>query len=165
LTSRVFGIACSVFQKEIEMLREQGKLTIPFIYLNSALHMKPAKLRDILDREVSSYPGAFAQVFTNLLLNSLVHGFPDQEGGHIAIDAEMANGHLRIRYSDDGRGIPADILPKIFDPFFTTNMQVGTGLGMHILFNIVTQKLGGTVTCESEVGQGTVFTINIAVTS
>jgi signal transduction histidine kinase len=67
-----------------------------------------------------------------------------------------------FEYSDNGKGIPEEILPKIFEPFFTTKRgKGGSGLGLHILYNLVTQKLKGTVQCESKKGKGTKFTIRI----
>ena len=67
-----------------------------------------------------------------------------------------------IEYSDNGRGIALEVKPRIFDPFFTTKQaQGGTGLGMHIVYNLVTQKLGGEIRCESEVGQGTIFILGL----
>ena len=68
---------------------------------------------------------------------------------------------LILQYSDNGTGISKENLPKIFDPFFTTNKQIGTGLGLHIVYNLVTQKLKGTVNCESEEENGVLFTINV----
>ena len=109
--------------------------------------------------ELNSYPGVFAQIVTNFVINSLIHGFRDENEGQIRIAAQARDDNLHLEYQDDGRGIPGDILPKIFDPFFTTDKQVGTGLGMHIVYNIVTQKLKGSITCESETGSGVTFRI------
>ena len=109
---------------------------------------------------LNGYPGALAQVVTNLVMNSLIHGFsPDQEGV-ISIDVQERNGQCEIIYRDNGRGMEAEVLSRIFDPFFTTNRGGGsTGLGLHVVFNIITQKFGGTVRCESTPNQGAVFTI------
>lgn len=97
--------------------------------------------------ELESYPGTFAQVFTNLMLNSIVHGFADKDGGDINITAKKKGKGLIISYEDNGIGIDKESLPKIFDPFFTTNKQKGTGLGLHIVFNLISQKLNGTIKC------------------
>ena len=71
---------------------------------------------------------------------------------------------LMFEYSDDGKGIPEENLSKIFDPFFTTKRgQGGSGLGLHIIYNLVTQKLAGTIRCESKPGQGTKFIIMLAL--
>ena len=113
------------------------------------------------DIELDSYPGAFSQVFTNLLMNSLNHGLDDSSSGIINIYAFKDNGELTLTISDNGRGIPQEHLGRIFEPFFTTDNKLGTGLGLHIVYNLVTQKLKGTITCESDYGKGTTFNITI----
>jgi predicted ATPase/signal transduction histidine kinase len=111
---------------------------------------------------ITSYPGALAQVVTNLVMNSVVHGYDDGVSGRIRLQATAHDGGVRLRYSDDGRGIPDDVRQRIFDPFFTTRRsQGGSGLGLHIVYNLVTQRLGGTITVESAPGEGTHFTVDI----
>jgi signal transduction histidine kinase len=111
---------------------------------------------------ISSYPGALAQVVTNLVMNSVVHAYDEGAGGRIRLQATAHDGGIRLRYSDDGRGIPDDVRQHIFDPFFTTRRsQGGSGLGLHIVYNLVTQRLGGTITVESAAGEGTHFTVDI----
>jgi signal transduction histidine kinase len=116
---------------------------------------------------LETYPGAIAQIITNLIENSLLHGFSEfTETGIMRISAEQGpqSNRITITYSDTGRGIPSEILPRIFDPFFTTKQaQGGTGLGMHIVYNLVTQKLGGEIHCASEAERGTTFTITLPV--
>ncbi len=112
--------------------------------------------------ELESYPSAFAQVITNLIVNSLIHGFEESNQGDISITViKNQNNQVEIKYTDNGKGMTAEVKNKIFDPFFTTNKQKGTGLGMHIIFNIVTQKLKGEISCESEPNKGVTFTILI----
>ncbi len=113
--------------------------------------------------ELETYPGAIAQIITNLIENSLLHGFQGYtESGIMRIVAEKDGDRIMLKYSDNGRGIPAEVLPRIFDPFFTTKQaQGGTGLGMHIVYNLVTQKLGGEIRCSSESGVGTTFTLSL----
>lgn len=115
--------------------------------------------------EIISYPGVWSQIIINLALNSLTHGFKDKMDGNIRIKVIKGVKDLTIKYSDDGSGIPADIINKVFDPFFTTDKQNGTGLGLNIVFNLITQKLSGDISCESKVGQGVLFTINLPVRS
>ena len=111
---------------------------------------------------ITSYPGALAQVVTNLVMNSVVHGYDDGASGRIRLAATAQDGGIRLRYSDDGRGIPDDVRQRIFDPFFTTRRtQGGSGLGLHIVYNLVTQRLGGTIAVESTPGEGTQFTVDI----
>jgi len=114
------------------------------------------------DMTADSYPGALTQVFTNLFMNALIHAFDRNQPGtlKIVIVPSTAGDEAIITVSDDGKGIPPDNLPKIFDPFFTTRRgQGGSGLGLHIVYNIVTATLKGRLTCRSEVGVGTTFTI------
>ncbi|MCF7919414.1 MAG: tetratricopeptide repeat protein [Candidatus Cloacimonetes bacterium] len=105
----------------------------------------------------NSYPGIFAQIITNLVLNSLVHAFGETDEGEIAFNVVQSDKRLYIEYYDDGKGMAGEVLKKIFDPFFTTNKQTGTGLGMHIIYNLVTQKLNGNIIVESEPGKGARF--------
>lgn len=114
--------------------------------------------------EISGFPGAFAQIFTNLILNSLIHGFANTDSGEITITALLNNKKLHIEYHDNGAGIQPEVQNRIFEPFFTTNKQTGTGLGMHIVYNIVTQKLNGEIKCQSSQGKGVSFIIELPVT-
>ncbi len=112
--------------------------------------------------ELESYPGAISQMITNLVMNSLVHGFDGIETGEIRMDFHAEGGWLTLCYTDNGKGMDQETLEKIFDPFFTTNRtHGGTGLGMSILYNLVTQSLGGNMECTSTPGQGVVFLIRI----
>ncbi len=113
---------------------------------------------------LDSYPGVFSQIVTNLVMNSLVHAYGPEEAGQLTFYFKRANGRFSFEYSDDGRGIPKESLSKIFEPFYTTKRgQGGSGLGLHIIYNLVTQKLGGTIRCESEAGQGTRFVIEMPI--
>ncbi len=111
--------------------------------------------------KVKSYPGAFAQILTNLVMNSLIHGFDGIETGTIVIEITRHDQEIRMQYSDNGRGMNEDTLKKIYEPFFTTKRSHGgTGLGMHLVYNLVTQKIGGVLECSSSPGNGTIFTIS-----
>lgn len=112
--------------------------------------------------ELTGYPGAFSQVITNLVTNSLTHAFQPDVHGEITIDVSEENDNLKFVYSDNGKGIPEENLSKIFEPFFTTRRgSGGTGLGMHIVYNLVSRKMNGSIRCESKVGEGTQFLITI----
>jgi PAS domain S-box-containing protein len=116
------------------------------------------------DVELVSYPGAFSQILTNLVINSLMHGFEHKEHGQIVLDVSMESQTLWIQYSDNGKGMADEQCSKIFEPFYTTKRgQGGTGLGLHIVYNLVTQRLNGQIVCESTLGEGTVFTIQIPI--
>jgi signal transduction histidine kinase len=113
---------------------------------------------------VDSYPGAIAQILTNLVSNSLVHAFAAGRAGRITIGVRDEGEFVVLRYADDGAGIPRDNLGRIYDPFFTTRRGAGgSGLGLHIVYNLVTQMLGGTITVTSKVGEGTVFEVRFPV--
>ncbi len=113
---------------------------------------------------IDSFPGALSQVVTNLVMNALTHAFPDDgTKGHMVIDVDdLEDGDLQIRFADDGVGIPEDHRSKVFEPFFTTKRgSGGSGLGLHIVFNLVTQTLGGRISVDSAPGDGTTFTLRI----
>ncbi len=113
-----------------------------------------------MDIFIDGDPGAFAQIITNFITNSLVHGFGPDGSGNIQIDFEAKDDCLYLCYQDDGVGINATDLKKIYEPFFTTKRgQGGSGLGLNIVFNLVVSKLKGSIDCESEVGKGCCFTV------
>ncbi len=111
------------------------------------------------DLEWFGPPGAIAQILANFLQNSAIHGFEKKDEGEIHVTAEKDGGRLLLRYEDNGKGVSPGDLPRIFDPFYTTNRRTGTGLGLHIVYNLVTQKLKGSIHCDSEPGRGVLFTI------
>lgn len=109
---------------------------------------------------MDSYPGPLGQVITNLINNAILHGFDGRSSGSVHIDACLtgSGGLVRLSVTDDGIGIPEDLIGRVFDPFFTTRMgRGGTGLGLSICHNIVKGVLGGTVGVESVPGEGTIF--------
>lgn len=107
------------------------------------------------DLVLDSYPGAVSQIVTNMVVNSLVHGFEREQAGKIDIRAALEGETVTLSYADDGAGMDKESLDKLFDPFFTTRRgSGGSGLGAHILFNLVTGALGGTVHVDSAPGQG-----------
>jgi len=113
--------------------------------------------------EISSYPSALSQIISKLITNSIRHAFDEKEKGIITIDVQVAQ-NLEIIYSDNGKGIEKENLSKIFEPFFTTNRKDGgTGLGLNIIYNIVTCTLKGTIECKSKGKNGVAFEINIPV--
>jgi signal transduction histidine kinase len=111
---------------------------------------------------MDSYPGSYGQVLTNLFLNSVVHAFPDGRAGSVVVEARQVRDDVDIFVSDDGVGMSDEIQRRAFDPFFTTRRaEGGTGLGLHIIFNLVTQQLGGRLAFESRLGWGTRFRITL----
>ncbi len=142
------------------------------------------------DLSINSYPGALSQVLTNLVMNALTHAYdgkpprtqpipdgpgpqqtadPKSAGGKspggtmtISVSAPAGTNDIDLCFSDDGRGIPAKIQARIFEPFFTTRRgNGGSGLGLHIVLNLVTQTLGGRITVDSAEGSGTTFNIHL----
>jgi signal transduction histidine kinase len=107
------------------------------------------------DLVLESYPGAVSQIVTNMVMNSLIHGFAEEQAGRIAIRAALEGDMVTLEYADDGAGMEPRTLAKLFEPFFTTRRgNGGSGLGAHILYNLVTGALAGTVRVESAPGQG-----------
>ena len=109
------------------------------------------------DLAMNSYPGPYGQVLTNLVINSSVHAFPDGARGAVHIAAQASGKHnVEVLFSDDGCGMSAEVRRQVFDPFFTTRRDQGsTGLGLHIVHNIVTNRLGGRIHLETKPGAGT----------
>jgi signal transduction histidine kinase len=109
------------------------------------------------DLEMNSHPGPYAQALTNLFLNAVMHAFPDGKGGAIDIKVRAAGtDQVEILFSDNGRGMSADVMRQAFNPFFTTRRESGsTGLGLHIVHNIVTNRLGGQLNFDSAPAAGT----------
>ena len=110
--------------------------------------------------QLETYPGALYQIVVNLLMNSLIHGLDGVENGRIWIRAELDGDALLLHYGDNGKGMDESVRARIFDPFFTTKRQEGgSGLGMHLVYNLVTQLLKGSIECRSARGQGVEFLI------
>ncbi|MBF0423819.1 MAG: HAMP domain-containing histidine kinase, partial [Magnetococcales bacterium] len=104
---------------------------------------------------VNSYPGAFSQILSNFIVNSLMHGFQDMAEGEIVLQVIPEGEEVVFRYSDNGRGMTEADRQRIFEPFFTTaRHRGGSGLGMHIVYNLVTQTLKGSIYCSSSPGSG-----------
>lgn len=125
-------------------------------YLNEVLSTITPRFKDYqidviveIDADINlySYPGAMAQIITNLYENAVVHGFKTYQSHMIKITAlTLSKDLIEIRFQDDGSGMSDEVRKKIFEPFFTTSRSSGaSGLGMHIVFNLITQKLAGQV--------------------
>ena len=110
---------------------------------------------------IDGYPGSYGQILTNLFLNAVNHAFVDGRSGTISIAARpRGQDDVEINFADNGAGMTPDVQRQAFDPFFTTRRnEGGTGLGLHIVYNLVTQQLGGRMMLESRLGQGTTFRI------
>lgn len=114
------------------------------------------------DLEVDGYPGALSQILTNLVINAQVHAYPHGERGLLRIQVQRNGSRWSLTFADDGKGIAAEHLPHVFDPFFTTRRgHGGSGLGLHIVYNLVTQTLHGKIQCISKPGEGTAFVLDL----
>jgi PAS domain S-box-containing protein len=114
------------------------------------------------DVTLDSYPGPLGQVIMNVVNNAVVHAFGQQDQPRIDARGQVEDGWLTLTLSDNGCGISPDHLARVFDPFFTTRLgQGGSGLGMHIVYSLVTELLGGSVHLDSTLGVGTTVTLRI----
>jgi signal transduction histidine kinase/ligand-binding sensor domain-containing protein len=169
---RTASLIQSFKQVSADQISEQQRIFNLKSYLDDIISSLSPKFRQkeitfnvVCDErlEVNSFPGAFAQIFTNLLMNSMTHGFNKKQKGTITIQVTRKDTVLALEYSDDGAGISKKDLPHIFEPFFTTDQGRGTGLGLNILYNIIKQKLQGSVSCISTPGEGARFIMEIPV--
>ncbi|WP_198673774.1 sensor histidine kinase [Algibacillus agarilyticus] len=124
-------------------------------HVNIDLQVTPAALDVVL------YPGALSQILTNLIENTLIHAFINSNDAQVSIHAFVnADNQFELCFKDNGQGMSDEVRKKIFDPFYTTNRATGgSGLGLHIIFNLVTQRLKGQIVCLSEPDKGTEFNI------
>lgn len=116
--------------------------------------------------EIESYPGPLGQIITNFVNNALLHGFDGRSHGCMFLTTrKLGADKVEISFSDDGKGMDAAHLKRIFEPFFTTRLgQGGSGLGMHIVYNLVTGRLQGQIDVQSHPGHGTTLTLLLPVT-
>lgn len=113
---------------------------------------------------IESKPGPLNQILINLIMNSLIHAFEQTETGQIKINIKYLSGKLNFVYSDNGKGINDQLRKRIFDPFVTTKRgEGGSGLGMHLVYNLITQALAGNISVTSKEGEGIQFDINFPV--
>jgi signal transduction histidine kinase/ligand-binding sensor domain-containing protein len=160
-------------QVAVDQSSEQRRVILLKDYLNEVLFALMPKLKrskhkiEALEGEnlqLDTYPGALYQIVANLVTNSLLHGFKDGHHGRINISWERASDVLILRYRDNGIGMNAEVAKRIFDPFFTTKRgQGGSGLGMHITYNLVTQLLKGHIELTTAPEQGVLFEIRLPV--
>ncbi len=153
----------------VDQLNREKRWVDLYEYIDEIIHTLKPRIRKanvIVENRVDedihiwTYPGAISQIMTNLILNSIVHGFENTRSGKIEIEARREDPYIVVIYRDDGSGISEENIQHIYDAFFTTKHDKGgSGLGMHIIYNLVKSLLGGTVKCESKLGEGVRFTI------
>ncbi len=181
----LIGTATGLIRQNLERI---GRLTARFIQVavqGKSSERSRLRLRDCLDEiirslgdrlptdrvtvridcaadlEIESDAGAWSNILINLIGNSLQHGFKGREQGVIDIRVTRDAKKLRVDYRDDGAGMSPEVLARVFDPFFTTDLQHGMGLGMHLVYNLITHLMGGGISCESELGSGAHFHIEL----
>ncbi|MDR2452033.1 MAG: HAMP domain-containing histidine kinase, partial [Candidatus Accumulibacter sp.] len=111
---------------------------------------------------INTMPGALSQIITNFVTNSLLHGFDEGQEGEITITAKSEKQVTVLTYADNGKGIARENIDRVFDPFFTTARgKGGSGLGLHLVYNIVTRNLGGSITASSVPGEGVTFIMTL----
>lgn len=111
---------------------------------------------------VDTHPGALYQITANLVLNALLHAFDGETEGRLDIEVSADGERYRLEFADNGRGMDESVRRRIFEPFFTTRRgQGGSGLGLHIVYNLTTGLLGGSLRCESAPGQGARFILDL----
>jgi len=149
---------------DLKMMLDDLRLALAPMYGKTPFALQMELVGDI---QMDSYPGAMSQVFTNLISNALAHGFEGRSQGRMHLQGRLINGaRVELRFSDDGIGIPKAHLKSVFDPFFTTKLgRGGSGLGMNIVYNLVTGVLGGQVTLDSTVDEGTTITLTLPLTA
>ena len=132
--------------------------------IESSLHPELKRTRHEMEIDcppgliLDTYPGAIFQILANLVMNSLMHAFVDRPQGRIVISVRGEADEVSMTYRDDGSGMTEDVRRQIFDPFFTTRRgSGGSGLGLHIVWNLATQMLAGSIACESAPETGTRF--------
>lgn len=178
--NRASGLVKAFKRSSIDQVSEQATtfrlcevIQDDLLTLRSELKHSPVRVEVECpaDLELTGIPGIYHQIFTNLILNALQHGFANTAtdaatDAVIRITARGEDRHIRIEVSDNGRGMTEDVRKQIFQPFFTTNRSHGgSGLGLYICYDIVTNRLGGTIDCRSATGQGTHFLIDIPASS
>ncbi|HWR38875.1 MAG TPA: PocR ligand-binding domain-containing protein [Patescibacteria group bacterium] len=129
-------------------------------------HLKKTQLQFVLDCPDDlvwhGYSGILAQLATNFTMNSLAHAYDPGQAGTLTLAVNTSAKHLLVKYTDDGKGMPEEICNRVFEPFFTTTRgSGGTGLGLYVVYNLVTQRLNGSIECLSAPGQGTTFRVEL----
>lgn len=170
---RTSQLVASFKQIAVEPSQEQRRCFDLLDFLNEISLLLAAGYRNAGHRleidcpagiELESYPGALLQIFNHLIANAVVHGFrPGQQGG-MRLQARRQDAWLELSFSDDGVGIEVDAAAKVFEPFYTTRRGSGhAGLGLHLVYNLATQLLGGSVTLRTAPGQGCTVLLRIPV--
>jgi len=151
-------------KREFDLVEYVGEIIKTF---HNKLKQVPVDVKIIAPKNllINSYPGDFTQILNNFIQNSIIHGFEfKKEDISITIEISMIDKQLTFVYSDNGAGMSDEFKVKAFDPFVTTKRNAGgTGLGLNIVYNIVTQKLKGTLNLDTSLNKGVKFTMKIPI--
>lgn len=146
---------------EVRTIRLEDYIQQILTSLRPRLKTRPIEVTVVVEPEaleVELRPGGISQIVTNLVMNALTHAFAEDAPGKISLTAQQMGAGFQLICADNGKGMTQDLVTRIFEPFFTTKRgQGGSGLGMHIVFNLMTQTYGGSIACESMPGSGTRF--------
>ena len=166
LISSFKKVAVDQSSEEVRSFEVKELLNEVLLTLRPQLHCLPYVI-DIdcpNDLTIVSKPGPINQILINLIMNSIIHGFEGRENGRITITVMPLSNQLNILFKDDGMGVDESIKSKVFEPFTTTKRgEGGSGLGLHLVYNLVTQALGGTIVLNSEANQGVSIEINFPI--
>ncbi len=170
-TQRASGLIRSFKQVAVDQSSDDIREFALAEYIEETLKSLRPKLKGTLhtidvacdpELRVRSVPGALSQILTNLVINTIIHGFEHIDNGHITIGVHRDDALLHIEYKDDGCGMTSDAIKHLFDPFYTTKRgQGGSGLGANIVYNLVTAKLGGSIAVDSAPGLGLHYAIRL----
>ena len=168
---RASALVKSFKQVAVDQSSEELRLFLVVEYLEDILRSLRPKLKQLPHQvmitgdpeiEMVGDPGVLAQVITNLVMNAVIHGLDDAVAGEIKMDVHEQDESVVIQFKDNGKGAPPSVVDNIFEPFFTTRRGAGgSGLGMHLVYNLLSQKMGGTIHCSSEIGKGMLFTLTL----
>ncbi|MBO6562807.1 MAG: HAMP domain-containing histidine kinase, partial [Nisaea sp.] len=172
--TRAANLVQSFKQVAVDQTAEAAREINIFDYVGEVLRSLSPKTRHTgIDVQLSgnrhlvgtTFPGAIAQILTNLVMNSIIHAFDEGAPGRISIVVGERNGLAVLRYADDGKGMDPETASRVFEPFFTTKRNTGgTGLGMHLTHNLVTQRLGGELSFRTAPGEGVEIEIDFPLT-
>lgn len=155
-TTRASKLVHSLKQLAVDQVSDERRHFDLRTYLDEILLSLRPKLKDLQHNvsiecqpglDLDSYPGPFSQIITNLLINALQHAFAENQIGQIRIAVcARSDDRIELQFSDNGAGIPPEHRERVFEPFFTTKRaQGGSGLGLYLVYNLVTHKLGGSI--------------------
>jgi len=169
---RTSDLISSFKEVAVEQSSEEFKKFNLFDYLTRVIHALQPRIEQEKHHlelsstdtsiEIYSIPGAIAQIVNSLVENTLIHGFNNIDSGIIKIKLTSLENRIALIISDNGNGMPSEVVDSVFEPFFTGSRDTrGSGLGMHIVYNLVTQQLHGEINCKSSLEQGTTTTITL----